>query len=297
MTPTEKQGFIVCFATYLFWGLAPIYFKLFENIDAIRIIAHRIVWGLVFLLIFLLVRDGRQLIHKARLSGRQLAGLCLTGGLIALNWLVFVWAVNQDQILATSLGYFITPLIQVLLGMLFLKERINRTQTVSLIIAVSSTAYLALSMGGLPWVSLVLAFSFGFYGLFRKQLDIGPLTGLAWESLLLLPLAIGYLIWMPLPATGSSDDLLMLLFVGAGLVTVLPLIGFNYSAVRLKLSTIGFMQYMAPSISFLIAVFVYGEVFSRDYQIAFGGIWLALLVLSIGPLLSRMSRHEDQSAG
>ncbi len=294
MTHQEKLGFIACFLTYLFWGLAPIYFKLFEEIDAMRIIAHRIVWGLVFLLIFLLIRDGRQLIVKARLSGNQLAGLTLTGGLIALNWLVFVWAVNQDQILATSLGYFITPLIQVLLGMMFLKERINLIQTLSLLIAVTSTVYLAVSIGGLPWVSLVLAFSFGFYGLFRKQLGIGPLTGLAWESMLLLPLAVGYLIWMPLPLSPltEADNMLMLLFIGAGLVTVLPLIGFNYAAVRLKLSTIGFMQYMAPSISFLIAVFVYEETFSREYQIAFAGIWLALLVLSVGPFLLRMNRRS-----
>lgn len=300
MINEERNGFIVCLITYLFWGVAPVFFKLFGDIEAVRIIAHRIIWGLGFLLLFLLIRDGRALLTRARITGRQFIGLFCTGVLVAGNWLVFVWAVNQGQILATSLGYFITPLVQILLGIVFLRERITRIQTISVCVAIASTIYLTVSMGGLPWIALTLAVSFGLYGLLRKQLAIRPLVGLAWETLLLLPAAILYL-WL-FDAGGSVNSPadpagtgLMLLFVASGLVTVLPLIGFNYAAVRLKLSTIGFMQYLAPSVSFLIALFVYNEHFSLEYRYAFGGIWLALLILGTAPLINRFRRPNENA--
>ncbi len=239
------------------------------------------------------------LLKRARITGRQFFGLLCTGILIAGNWVVFVWAVNQGQILATSLGYFITPLVQILLGIVFLRERISRSQTLSVLVAVASTVYLTIAVGGLPWIALTLAGSFGLYGLLRKQLAIRPLVGLAWETLLLLPaalitIALSAPVQAEVSGTAPQGSTLMLLFIAGGLVTVLPLIGFNYSAVRLKLSTIGFMQYLAPTMSFLIAIFVYHEQFSPEYRYAFGGIWLALLILGIAPVFNRLRRSGSK---
>jgi chloramphenicol-sensitive protein RarD len=270
-------------AAYLFWGLAPIYFKLIQAVPALEIIAHRILWSVPVLAGFLLLRDGRAFWQRVRLPPRTVLILLVSGCLVALNWLIFVWAVVNGQVLATSLGYFIGPLVNFLLGFLFLHERMTRVQQAGVLIAASGTVYLGWFLGTPPWISLSLAFSFGVYGLVRKMLNVGPMVGLLWETLLLALPALVFVAWsaqhgsLYFGTAGTGQDILLGL---AGLVTVLPLVWFNVAARSLRLTTLGFFQYIAPSMTFLLSVFVYGEPFTRGHAVAFGCIWFALAMIS-----------------
>ena len=270
-------------AAYLFWGLAPIYFKLIQAVPALEIIAHRILWSVPVLAGFLLLRDGRAFWQRVRLPPRTVLILLVSGCLVALNWLIFVWAVVNGQVLATSLGYFIGPLVNFLLGFLFLNERMTRVQQAGVLIAASGTVYLGWFLGTPPWISLSLAFSFGVYGLVRKMLNVGPMVGLLWETLLLALPALVFVAWsaqhgsLYFGTAGTGQDILLGL---AGLVTVLPLVWFNVAARSLRLTTLGFFQYIAPSMTFLLSVFVYGEPFTRGHAVAFGCIWFALAMIS-----------------
>ena len=271
-------------AAFVFWGLAPIYFKWLGTVSAPEIIAHRIVWSVPVLVVFLSFRDGRHFWRRMLLPRKTLLALVVSGLLLGSNWLVFVWAITHEQILATSLGYFINPLVNVILGYLFLHERLTRIQTMAVAIAACGTVYLTWYLGVAPWIALVLAITFGFYALVRKKLGVGPMIGLLWETLLWITPALMYFAWAT--SEGSlqfmqGDLQLDLLLVLAGLVTVLPLIGFNIAAQNLSLTTVGFFQYLTPSISFVLAVFFYNEPFNRGHAVAFACIWLALIMVSI----------------
>ncbi|MEM1412250.1 MAG: EamA family transporter RarD [Pseudomonadota bacterium] len=286
----QRSGLIAALAAYVAWGLMPIFFKWLGAVNPWEIIAHRIVWAIPILLLFLFFRDGKALWVKLRLSRRQLAWLTVSGLLIGANWLIFVWAVVNDRVLATSLGYFINPLMNVAFGFLFLGERMTPVQKWAVGIAAAGTAYLAIYLGQPPWVSLALALSFALYGLVRKRLDVGPMTGLLWENLLLLGPALAFLGWAAARGTldflhgpPQTDGLLVL----SGLITVLPLIWFNMAAQRLALTTIGFIQYLAPSMTFSLAVFLWGEPFTRGHAVAFGCIWFALVLVTLAPLRQR----------
>jgi len=279
----ERTGVTAALAAYILWGLAPIYFKSIQSVAPIEVIAHRILWSLPLLAGFLLLRDGAGFWQRMRLPRRTIFILLISGMLVAFNWLVFVWAVSNNQVLATSLGYFIGPLVNFLLGFLFLKERLTTIQTVGVLIAASGTVYLGWFLGTPPWISLILAFSFGSYGLIRKMLDVGPMVGLLWETLLLSFPALLFLAWSKQRGSldfGSGDPQINVLLVLAGLVTILPLIWFNVAAKNLRLTTVGFFQYIAPSLTFLLSVFVYGEAFTRGHAVAFGCIWFALAMVS-----------------
>ena len=271
-------------AAYTFWGLAPIYFKLIQSAPALEIIAHRVLWSIPLLALFLLLRDGRRFRHRMRLPGRTVAMLLLTGLLVVLNWLIFVWAVVNGKILATSLGYFLTPLVNFLLGFLFLHEQMTRVQRISVLIAASGTVYLGWFLGAAPWISLSLAVSFGFYALLRKMLDVGPLVGLLWETVLMAVPALAFVAWsaqrgsLYFASAGAGQDVLLAL---AGPITVLPLVWFNVAAKSLRLTTLGFFQYIAPSMTFLLSVFAYGEPFTQGHAVAFGCIWFALAMVSL----------------
>jgi chloramphenicol-sensitive protein RarD len=281
---TEQVGVTAALAAYILWGLAPIYFKWIQAVAPLEIIAHRILWSIPFLAGFLLLRDGRDFLQRMRLPPKTILVLLLSGVLVVTNWLIFVWAVVNGQVLATSLGYFIGPLVNFLLGFLFLKERLTRVQTLGVLIAASGTFYLGWFLGTPPWISLSLAFSFGLYGLVRKMLGVGPMVGLLWETLLLALPALLYLAWAMRDGSlgfgrfGAGTDLLLVL---AGLVTVLPLVWFNVAARNLKLSTVGFFQYIAPSMTFLLSVFLYDEPFTQGHAVAFACIWFALAMVSL----------------
>jgi chloramphenicol-sensitive protein RarD len=293
-TGSQRTGVIAAIAAFSFWGFVPVYFKALNSVDALEVISHRIVWAIPMLALFLWFRDGRAFLSRLRLPARTLAGLMLSASLVSCNWLVFVWAINHDQVMATSLGYFITPLVNVLLGLLVLKESLSRMQTISVLIAAAGTVYLGWYLGTPPWVSLALAFSFGAYGLVRKRLGAGPMVGLLWEAILLSGPALIYIAWL---ASGERlvfaavSFQLDVLLVFSGLVTILPLIWFNVAAKKLPLSVLGYFQYLAPSISFLLAVFLYDESFTPGHKVAFSCIWFALLLISLDQAY-RIRRHR-----
>jgi chloramphenicol-sensitive protein RarD len=280
----ERLGVAAALAAYLYWGLLPIYFKLIYAAPAIEIIAHRILWSIPVLAGFLLLRDGKAFWRRMRLPARTLLGLLLSSMLVVSNWLIFVWAVINGNIISTSLGYFITPLVQFLLGFLVLHERMSRTRRLGVLIAAAGTVYLGWYLGAAPWISLSLAITFGLYGLVRKLLDVGPMVGLLWETLLMALPALVYMGWaarsgsLYLGTAGLQQDVLLVL---AGLITIVPLIWFNVAARRLKLSTVGFFQYIAPTMTFLLSVFVYAEPFTQGHAVAFGCIWFALAMISV----------------
>lgn len=284
----DRIGVGAALSAYIFWGLAPIYFKLIQSVAPMEIIAHRILWSVPVLAGFLILRDGPRFFQLMRLPFRTVMLLALSGTLVIFNWLIFVWAVTHDQILATSLGYFIGPLVNFLLGFLFLKERLTRVQGIGVVIAATGTLYLGWFLGAAPWISLSLAFSFGFYGLLRKKLDVGPMIGLLWETLLLAPAALVFIAWSLSSETLSFGQVglrLDILLALAGLVTILPLIWFNLAARTLTLTTLGFFQYIAPTLSFSLAVFFYGEEFTQGHAVAFGCIWFALFMVSFESLI------------
>lgn len=289
----DRVGVSAALSAYFFWGLAPIYFKQIQSVAALEVIAHRILWSIPLLAGFLLLRHGRAFWQRFRLPFRTVMILLLTGSLVACNWLIFVWAVVNDQILPTSLGYFIGPLVYFLLGYLFLQERLTIIQRIGVFIAAAGTLYLAWFLGTPPWISLGLAISFGTYGLLRKRLDVGPMVGLLWETLLLAPLALAFMAWSlssgNLSFAGGSVRLDVLLVL-AGLVTTLPLIWFNLAARTLTLTVLGFFQYIAPTLSFMLAVFVYGESFTQGHAVAFGCIWFALALISFESLVKSRRR-------
>jgi len=281
--PDHRLGMMAASAAFIFWGLAPIYFKWIATVPALEIIAHRIFWAVPVLVMFLLIRDGRHFWRRLLLPRKTILTLLLSSLLVGFNWLLFVWAVTHDRILATSLGYFINPLINVLLGYLFLHERLTRVQMLAVTIAAGGTVYLTWYLGVAPWIALALGITFGFYGLVRKKLGVGSMIGLLWETLLLLVPALVYFAWIESEGTliflhsNLRIDLLLML---VGLVTVLPLIWFNIAAQNLTLTTVGFFQYLAPTMTFILAVFFYGEPFTRGHAVAFTCIWLALLMVS-----------------
>lgn len=275
---------ILTFAAFVLWGLFPIYFKWVEAVAAFEIMAHRIVWSLILLLLFMLVFRRRLLIKKIFTTRKLLLGLTASSLMIAVNWGLYVWAVMTEQVLATSLGYFINPLVSVILAVIFLNERLNNKQIFALCLVVVAIVNMIVTVGELPWLSLSLAFSFGLYGLIRKQLDIDSFNGLLFEVLLIFPFALGYLLFLAhsgevaFTTLGIQIDLLLIL---SGVLTLLPLILFAAGVKGINLSTVGFIQYVAPSLSFILAVFFFNEPFSVEKLISFALIWTALILISI----------------
>lgn len=268
-------------AAFSLWGLAPLFFKLVGQVDADEIIAHRVIWSVVFLLLVLALQHRRRLRQHLAIGRRVALALVASGTLIAANWLIFVHAVNTDRVLETSLGYFINPLLSVLLGTIVLRERMTFVQVLAVALAASGTVYLTVASGQPPWLALGLAMSFGLYGLVRKLTDVGPMVGLFWETLMILPLALAWLVLLGgsgRMAFGTESFGTDGLLIATGLVTVVPLVLFAKAARGLPLITVGLMQYLAPSISFALAVFAFGEPFTFDHAVAFVSIWSALLL-------------------
>jgi chloramphenicol-sensitive protein RarD len=268
---------------YLIWGLSPVYWKSLAAVPAFEILMHRMIWSFVFLLPLIFWTGRRTAFQAAVRSPRVMLILLATTLLVGFNWFLFIWAINSNHILQTSLGYYITPLVNVLLGMLFLRERLRRTQIVALLLAVFAVGLMTVRYGHFPWVSLALAFSFAFYGLIRKVAPVGALVGLTIETMLLSVPALVYLGYIDSLGRGSFLRVttgIDLLLMGAALVTALPLLLFTVGARRLHLSTIGFLQYLAPSCTFLLAVLVYGEPLVEGQILTFILIWAALVLYS-----------------
>ncbi|MGL5285458.1 MAG: EamA family transporter RarD [Aeromonas sp.] len=290
----QRQGVIFALSAYTLWGLAPIYFKHLTEVPAGEILTHRIIWSFVLLLVLVLAKRQWHKVQMVLGRPRLLLLLTLTSLLIGANWLLFIWAVNNGHMLDTSLGYYINPLLNVVLGMLFLGERLRRLQWAAVAMAAIGVGVQLIAFGSLPWIALVLAVSFSCYGLIRKKLALDALTGLLMETLVLLPAAAIYLWGIADSATSHMGDntlSLNLLLIAAGLITTAPLLCFTAAATRLRFSTLGFFQYISPSLTFLLAVTQYGEHLSHDKVITFACIWSALVLFSLDGI--RSGRREQ----
>ncbi|WP_279452130.1 EamA family transporter RarD [Aeromonas dhakensis] len=295
----QRQGVIYALCAYTLWGLAPIYFKTIAAVPAAEILTHRMIWSCALLLVLTLL--GRQW-HKVQAVLRQpkvLLTLAFTSITVGGNWLLFIWAINNGHMLDASLGYYINPLFNVLLGMLFLSEKLRRLQWWAVGLAAIGVAIQIIAFGSLPWIALVLASSFAIYGLIRKKLALDALTGLLIETLIMLPPAAIYL-WgiadSPTSHLTQNDWHLNLLLIAAGAVTTTPLLCFTAAATRLKLSTLGFFQYIGPSLMFILAVTLYGEALALDKMITFAFIWSALVLFSLDGLRSGKRRQAAEQA-
>lgn len=274
-------------ACYGLWGLGPVVWKEIAHVPVLEILAQRILWSILFLVAMLALFRAWGELRAVWRSGARLRLLLLTAALVSVNWGVFVYGVSSGQILAVSLGYFLNPLVNVALGILFLRERLRPWQAAAVGLAAAGVLHMGLQLDTLPWITLALAFSFAFYGLLRKTMPVGALVGLSVETTLVLPLAAGYLIW--LGAEGSSVSLAAsprdwVFLVLTGAVTAFPLYWFTQAARRLRYATIGVLQYIAPTLHFLLAVLAYGEVFTTAHMITFGCIWLALAIYTADSL-------------
>lgn len=279
----QHKGAIFACLAFVMWGLAPIYFKLIQHVSAFEILMHRVVWSVVFLI---LVVSTLKYWHKIKLivmQPRLLLMLVVTSALLGFNWGLFIWAINNNHMLDASLGYYINPLLNVLLGMLFLNERLRKLQGVAVALAFSGVLLQLISFGSFPIVAFSLAISFALYGLLRKKLPVEALPGILLEALILLPVALIYW-WLMTPTSTSNlidnDFYTNGLLISAGIVTTLPLLCFTGAAKRLQYTTLGFFQYIGPSLMFLLAVVFYGEVFDGERLITFACIWSALAIFS-----------------
>src|SRR5438034_7015863 len=281
--PQHTSAFLAGVASFATWGLVPIYWKLLTKVPALEILAHRFVWTIMFLGV-LLSWQRRWPEVIANLRTRRNALFCFGSGvMVGLNWLLFIWAVNIGHVLETSLGYFMTPLVNVLLGAIILRERLSAWQIASILIALVAVSILAFGYGHFPWIAVGLCTSFGLYGLLRKQSGTAAIPGLFLETLFLLPLALVYLVLLATRGAlvfGPSHPSLSAILTTTGIVTAVPLIWFGYAARHLRLVRIGFLQYLSPSISFILGLFVYHETFTRQHFITFLLIWFALALVS-----------------
>jgi chloramphenicol-sensitive protein RarD len=280
----RRAGLLYGVGAYLVWGVMPLYFKLLTEVAPTEIVAHRILWSLIFLGLLATVTRRWAAIRTAASSGRVLITLAITALLIAINWLVYVYAVVNGHVLEGSLGYYLNPLVNVLLGVVLLKEKLSRPQVAAVLLAGAGVAVLAAGAGSGLWISLTLAASFASYGFLRKVAPVDSLEGLWIETLVLAPVALGWLIW--LEAGGRLGFLnfgigIELLLVLGGAVTAIPLLMFTAAARRLPYSTLGFLQYLAPSLQFLLAVIVFGEPLTTAHLLCFGAIWTALAIFTL----------------
>lgn len=279
----DRSGLIAGLAAFGTWGLIPVYWKLFTHLGAAEILAHRFVWTTLFLVALLSWQRRWPEVREATRSRRALLYCFASGLAISVNWLVFIWAVNVGRVIETSLGYFMTPLVNVLFGAVFLRERLTRWQFVSVMLALAGVLNLTFGYGRFPWLAITLCVSFGLYGLLRKKSRVRPIPGLFLETTLLTPIAAGYLIYLQIAGTGalrSATSLMVLLLISTGIVTGLPLVWFGHAARHLRLTTLGFLQYLSPSGSFFLGVFLYHEPFTRAHLITFTFIWVALIIFT-----------------
>lgn len=294
-TSLDRRGVITVLGAFLIWGIVPLYLKLLDSMPVLQIAAHRITWGCLFCLGLLLIQRQAGQVRSILANPQLRWRLAVSALLIATNWTLYVWAVDTNRVVEASLGYFINPLLNVLLGVVVLRERLNRVQWLAIALAAAGVLYLTLHAGYLPWLSLVLALSFAFYGLVRKLTPVEALSGFAVESVLLTPICVIYLIWCELQGTGviltAGPGLLSLLLL-SGPVSAVPLVLFAAGAKRLPYSTVGLMQYIAPTLVLVIAVLIFKEPFGTARMVCFGLIWLALAIYATdGVWRSRKTAH------
>ncbi|WP_368505171.1 EamA family transporter RarD [Alkalihalophilus sp. As8PL] len=296
----EKDGVVFAVLSYIMWGLTPIYWKLTQHLSSGEILAQRVIWSFVFMLVLLAclkkwkiyLEFVKEIVHKPKLFW----SLFLASVLISSNWGIFMWAVMEGKILEASLGQYINPLTSMLIGVIFLKERLNGSQVLAFVLAGMGVVTLTLYYGVIPWISLSLALTFGFYGLAKKMIKADTTTGLALETMVVSPIAVIYLLYMMTQSNIHFFDSFStsLLLMGSGIVTILPLLLFTMSAKKVTLSMLGILQYISPTIALIVGVFLYNETLSPAHLIAFLFIWAALAVYTISSVKKRGQTNADQ---
>lgn len=285
-----STGILSAALAFLCWGLFPLYFHAIGDVPPVQILAHRMLWSLLFLVIVLAMR--RQwawldLVRKPRVFGSFVASALL----LSVNWLIYIWAVNNGHVIEASLGYFINPLVNISLGYLLLKERLRRTQWMAIGVAALGVAWLTWQAGTVPWIALALALSFGGYGLMRKTAALGALEGLSFETMVLFPLAGAYVVWLTMHGQNAfintDSNTTRLLLMAAGPITAIPLLLFASGARQIPLSVLGLLQYLSPTLQFLLGVWIFHEAFTADRLVGFALIWLALALFAAEGLLRR----------
>lgn len=290
LSTEQNKGIASAICAYTLWGFAPLYFKLLGDVPAPEILIHRVIWSFVFVTFLMTMFGGFSRLRQVLKRPKQLMVLTITSILIAGNWLLFIWSVNNDHMLDASLGYFINPLINVILGMVFLSERLRKLQWLAMALAGTGVLVQIISFGSIPLVSLGLACSFGLYGLLRKKVNVDAKTGLLVETAILFPVALIFLFANfgdSLTHLMNNDLSLNLLLMAAGIVTTIPLLCFAAAAVRIPLSMLGFFQYIGPSIMFIMAVTLFNEPFDLEKGITFAFIWSALVIFTIDMFYKR----------
>ncbi|MEW4219342.1 EamA family transporter RarD [Rossellomorea marisflavi] len=297
---SSQTGIAYTALSYLLWGILPIYWKFLGDVPADEILANRIFWSFWFMLLFLLVtrrfRGFTSYLKTSLTKKKQVLALLVASLLISANWFIYIWAVNTDQMVEASLGYYINPLVSILLGVFILKEKLTRAQILSFGLAAAGVLVLTLSYGDFPWIAFGLAFSFGLYGLAKKLIQVESSIGLTLETMTIAPVSIVYLLFLyqddslALFHTGTGTDLFL---IGAGAATAIPLLFFSRGAQQIPLYMVGFLQYIAPTITLILGVWMYHEPFSTVHAIAFCFIWLALAVLTVSRLQLSRKRRKD----
>lgn len=279
----HKKGLLYGLLCYTIWGLFPLYWRMIDHVDSIEILAHRMLWSGVFMVtLFIGIRHLRLRNHIKKRS--QYLMLLVTGTLITFNWGLYIWAINHGYILQSSLGYYINPLVNVLLGYVFLHERLNRAQTIALILAFAGVLYFTIDYGHFPFISLALAFSFGIYGLLKKKMGLNATAALTVETIWMMPAALIYITFIAVEgnsALNTFDWFTLLLLLLAGAVTAIPLLLYGKAAERITLTALGFLQYVSPTGQFLIGIFVYQEPFTTAHIVCFSLIWTGLIIFTI----------------
>lgn len=292
----QKLGVLGAVGAFLIWGFSPLYYKVVGATPALEIIAHRALWSLFFTLLLVIFSGQTRTLLRLFGNARIPLILLLSSILVSVNWLGFIWAVNNGRALEASMGYFIMPIVMILLGRIFLDERLNRYQLISLLLVCVGVLNLLIALQQLPWIALLLAISFGFYSLVRKQVEVSALVGLTVECLFLSPFALGYLLYLErqnslvFSTLGIGIDLML---VGTGLMTALPLLLFTSASKHLRLGTVGLIQYLNPTCQFLVALFIFHEPFSQHHLNTFTLIWIGLAIYTLD---SRRARQQSATA-
>lgn len=284
MEKNYRMGIFYGLSAYCLWGILPVYWKLLEGVSAFEILANRFIWSAVFVFLLLVFTNKLSVFaEESRFIFSTFKNACtmiLAAVIISFNWGIFIWAVESGRIVESSMGYYINPLVSILFGMLFLKERLNTLQIIAVLCAFIGIVIMIVKNGSLPWVSVSLAITFASYGLLKKIIPVSALTSIMWETILITPIALGYLYYLASNniCTYQSGDMLSIsLLIGAGIVTATPLLLFTSGAKLLPLKIVGFLQYISPTISLFLGVFVYGETFTATHLLAFSCIWLGLI--------------------
>ncbi|MGE6554438.1 EamA family transporter RarD [Exiguobacterium artemiae] len=285
----NKSGFIATLSAYIIWGLLPIYWKLLATVSSEEILAHRIVWSFIFLLLLLSLQKALPKFTGALKNPFTRRLFFLNGLIISMNWFIYIWAVNHNFIVEASLGYYINPIVSIIFGVFFFREKLSRIEWLAILLATIGVLILTIGYGKFPWISLALAFSFGFYGVVKKQRPLESTVSLTIETLAPLPIAILFLGYMGVSGqeTFTSSPFVMIGLFLTGIITAVPLLLFGFGAQRIPFTVVGFLQFVAPTLSLAIGVLLYDEPFTRTHLIAFTFIWSAALVFTLNGLLIR----------